>query len=507
MVATLIATSKADDAQSVGTPVTITSSTSTVSTLSGTFAFMARGIDANGAHGLAGSITLNGQGNVSGGEIDSADPSTVISTAILPTGSADINGNPSVSGYTLDQFGHGILTLEFNYSGSAYQLIFSLTATSSSHALLAEVDETANLTGILDLQSGNFAASQFAGNYSFVSLGEDVARSVPMTRGGVFTADGSGTLSSGTLDVNDGGNYGSAPLSATFTAPDAYGRGTITFTSMPVSFAYYMVRPEVIRMVEIDATTGVTAGTIYAQGSSSSATNAQVSGNYVFAIDGFGVHGSDATTGQFLADGAGNFAGILDANEGGTASTADTFTGATYSFPGGARGTLALPNSSFTANVYLTDPNINLLDPNNATGGGGGVMLETDASGADIGVVAPQTSGAISGNYAMAWRYRPGTVTGYSNNYDVGLTGAIVAGSGNFNGEGEWDIFSTGPDQPINGTYTADTNHPGRYTGTFSPAPDAGLLMAYYRISGSQVAMVELDSAVSQGVLIKQALP
>ena len=82
MVATLIATSNADDAQSVGTPVTIISSVSTVATLSGTFAFMTRGIDANGYNGIAGSVALDGQGNVTGGEFDSADPSTVISAAI-----------------------------------------------------------------------------------------------------------------------------------------------------------------------------------------------------------------------------------------------------------------------------------------------------------------------------------------------------------------------------------------------------------------------------------------
>src|SRR4029077_2850443 len=86
MVATLFATSKADNAQSVGTPVTIVNPVSSVSTLSGTFAFMNRGIDANGYNGIAGSVILDGQGNVTGGEFDSADPSAVISASILPTG-------------------------------------------------------------------------------------------------------------------------------------------------------------------------------------------------------------------------------------------------------------------------------------------------------------------------------------------------------------------------------------------------------------------------------------
>ena len=62
IIVNLIATSNADDSQSLNTPITITSSVSTVSTLSGTFAFMNRGIDANGYNGVAGSVTLDGQG-------------------------------------------------------------------------------------------------------------------------------------------------------------------------------------------------------------------------------------------------------------------------------------------------------------------------------------------------------------------------------------------------------------------------------------------------------------
>jgi hypothetical protein len=511
MVATLFATSNTDNAQSVGTPVTIVNPISIVSTLSGTFAFMNRGIDANGYNGIAGSVTLDGQGNVTGGEFDSADPSTVISAAILPTGSADINGSPSVSGYTLDQFGHGILTLEFNYNGTAYEMIYSLTATSSSHAMLSEVDEMGDLTGTLDLQSGTFSAAEFAGNYSFVSAGENIAKSVPMNFGGIFTADGLGSVGSGTLDINAAGTYRTGPFSATFTAPDSYGRGTLTFASAsPVSFAYYIVGPEVIRLVEIDATTGVTAGSAYGQGSSSSITNAQVAGKYVFAMHGYGVNGANGMAGQLVADGVGNFAGVLDSNSAGVATSAGALTGATYSFSGNARGSFATQDGTFTANLYMTDPNLNLLDPSNPNGGGGGLMLETDANAFDNGLLAVQTTGNISENYAMGWRFRPGTVNGFTNNFDVAVTAALAIGpGGTFSGEGEWDVVMSGlaPDQPMSGTFAADTNNPGRYTGTFSPSPDADLPTTYYQISDSQLVMLEMVSAVADGFLVNQNLP
>lgn len=511
MVATLVATSTADNARSVSTPVTIVNSISTVSTLSGTFAFMNRGIDANGYNGIVGSVTLDGQGNVTGGEFDSADPSAVISASILPTGSVDINGNASVSGYTLDQFGHGILTLEFNYNGSVYEMIYSLTATSSSHAMLSEVDEMGDLTGTLDLQSANFSAAQFAGNYSFVSAGENIAHSVPMNFGGIFTADGASSIGPGTLDINAAGTYRTGPFTATFTPPDSYGRGTLTFASAsPVSFAYYIVGPEVIRLVEIDATTAVTAGSAYGQGSNASVNNAQIAGNYVFAMHGYSVNGANGMAGQFVADGSGDFAGVLDSDDAGTATLAAPLTGATYSFTGSARGSVATQDGSFTANVYMTDPNINLLDPSNPKGGGGGLMLETDANAFDNGLLAVQTTGKISGNYAMGWRYRPGTVNGFSNNFDVAVTAALAIGpGGTFSGEGEWDVVLSGlaPDQPMNGTLTADANNPGRYTGTFSPSPDADLPTTYYQMNDSQLVMLETDPAVADGFLVRQNLP
>jgi hypothetical protein len=59
----------------------------------------------------------------------------------------------------------------------------------------------------------------------------------------------------------------------------------------------------------------------------------------------------------------------------------------------------------------------------------------------------------------------------------------------------------------MNGTFAADANNPGRYTGTFSPSPDDDLPTTYYQISNSQLVMLEMDSAVADGFLVKQNLP
>jgi hypothetical protein len=58
--------------------------------------------------------------------------------------------------------------------------------------------------------------------------------------------------------------------------------------------------------------------------------------------------------------------------------------------------------------LYLTDPALNISDPNNASGGGGGLVvdLDEDLSGG-LGVVIPQTDNIatdFNGNYAAGWQ-------------------------------------------------------------------------------------------------------
>lgn len=197
------------------------------------------------------------------------------------------------------------------------------------------------------------------------------------------------------------------------------------------------------------------------------------SGAFIFSDFGFtstangGEQGSAG--GQLSADGNGNITGIMDLNAFGTVSTLP-LTGSTYAFSGGPRGTVAGPAGQ-TYNIYLTDPALNLLDPNNPSGGGGALLLETDAANT-IGVLVPQTtsSGTLSGSYAIM-------LSDQSNppNSDGGYTGVFTVSGGAFNGEG--DFQGQGPANatpivgPLSGTFVADANNPGRYMGTITTAP------------------------------------
>ncbi len=515
---TITATSVTDSSQSVSATVAIWQQ----------YTFVLAGYE---AWGTVGSVTLDGNGNVMSGEVDysvndghgnaGSGNFVVNPTSVSTPGSAS-------SGYTLDASGHGKLTL--NIAGCCVQTA-SLTAISNSHLITAEDDQFSGLSiggvGSMDLQTAgpNFSASQISGGYSFTLAGYSGANSANASWGGIFTADGISGIGAGIFDENVGGgsgykslpNSGSPnPVTGSFTAPDANGRGTLTFditpdtTTGPTVYAYYIVTPEVLRLTVVSpAGSAANTGTAFGQGSVAT-TNAALTGNFIFSNYGFtsDANGgeSGAAGGQFTTDGNGNItAGIMDLNAFGTPSTIP-LAGSTYSISGSPRGTVIGPAGQ-TYNVYLTDPSLNLLDPNNPDGAGGALLLETDVADT-IGVVIPKTDVAatLNGNYGIL-------LSDQSNppNSDGGFTGVFATSAGTFSGEGDFQgagLNSATPVVgPLSGTFSADNANPGRFTGTVVTAPAFPLdspgsptdtpgteNVSYYLANGSQGFVIETDT-------------
>jgi hypothetical protein len=509
----ITATSVTDSSKSATAPVLIYGGSTL---LDGQYAF-ALGAG-NGSFGMVGSVILDGNGNIVSGEAD---------------GSANgfYTTVPSITGtYFLDVTGHGYISMSLNGTSccGTLQQTHGITATSNSHLVIAEDDQFNGLTigavGSMDLQSAGptFAASQVSGGYSFTLSGYSGAYGANASWGGIFTTDGVGSVSGGVFDENFGGGagYSSVPFTGTFTAPDTYGRGTLTFTATPdtpgssTQFAYYLVTPEVLRITSVTNTGNAgTTGNAYGQGSVATA-NAALSGSFIFSDFGFtsDANGgeSGAAAGQFTTDGSGNItSGIMDLNAFGTPSTI-SLTGSTYSISGSARGTVIGPSGQ-TYNVYLTDPNLNLLDPNNSSGTGGALLLETDAADT-IGVVIPQTDTAATLAGGNAIMLSDQNNLGGCCNYDGGFTGqfsvsATIAGT--FSGEG--DFQGQGKNNatpivgPLSGTFSADGANPGRFTGSITTAPAFPLApvgnttpgtenVSYYLANSSQGFVIETDT-------------
>jgi hypothetical protein len=519
---TITATSNTDNTQvaSASTIVQVASP----ALLQGQYAFVLEGY---ASYGMVGSIVLDGEGNVVSGEAD---------------GSANgfYTGVPSVTGtYTLDPTGHGILALSLNDSDCCGTLAqtHAITCVSTlpsagvcSHLLISEADQFNGLTlggvGSMDLQASapDFSAAQVSGGYSFSLIGFSAAAvkaaggtGLNGTWGGVFTADGASTITGGIFDTSTAGgapNFSSIPFTGTFTPPDSYGRGTLSFaTNGGTDYAYYIVTPEVLRLTSISNTgyAGNT-GSAYGQGSVGT-TNASLTGSYVFGNLGFDVPGNAiGAAGQFTTDGAGSISsGIMDLNDSansGTVNLGVSWADSQYSIAGSARGTITGPAGQ-TYNVYLTDPNLNLLDPNNSTGGGGALLLETDATFSAIGVLVPQptpSDGDLVGGYGllMSDQNNPANSDGgFVGDFVVSPGTGTFAGQGAFQGQGANN--ATLIVGPVAGTFVADSSNPGRLTGTITTTPafpngDVGgttpgtQAVSYYLANGSQGFLVETDT-------------
>jgi hypothetical protein len=427
--------------------------------------------------------------------------------------------DPVTGTYTVGPDGRGTISLDLQGMGTTET--FALTITSVSHALLNQDDGTDTGSGVLDLQTAGptFTSAQFSGGYSFTLSGEDYNAFLPTCFGGVFAADGIGNLQAGTIDENDGGTFTTTPFTATFSAPDANGRGTIALSS-GASFAYYLVRPGVVRLVETDLLF-VLGGTAYAQGAGSTFTNSALGGAFVFNTGGASLSGSFTAAGEFATDGNGNFiSGVADANDSGSA-TFGALAGSGYSFNNSARGTIAIPAgpvfmSGMNLMVYLVDPNLNLLDPNGAGAGGGALILTNDGNVIGTGAIIPQTTPidpSVSGNYAVNLTSAPSVGT------EVDLTGQIAMDvSGNVSGTADYGavgISSTGRstnNADLTGSLAPDGSNVGRFTGTillsggtlqFVPG---GVLqhLSYYLANASLILAIETDANPVSGYLVHQ---
>src|SRR6476661_7263090 len=347
--------------------------------LSGPFAFSYTGSDAGGFLAVAGSFVADGAGHITSGTQD------------INSGAA-VSTNAAVSGtYLVRADGRGTITL--NSPAGTSTLDFVIVA--GGHALVTRFDNRATGSGTIDQQTTSaFSNAALAGSFAFSLSGIDTG-GVPLTVGGVFTSDASGTLTSGLNDSNDNGLVvtkvpmtGSIPVAST-------GRGIATLNTVrgTLTFAYYVVDANHLKIVETN-TIPALGGEAFRQ--TGPFTNASVSGPFAFTVAGADLLNGNpfAAGGVLTSDGAGNVtSGIEDFNDGGSITTAVPFTG-TYSMAANGRGTLTLNTTAgiFSFAIYPSS--------------GGVLVLEVDSRFLTSGTAlqqqtAPFTASSFQGTYGM----------------------------------------------------------------------------------------------------------
>jgi len=373
------------------------------------FAFYLSGLESingPGFYALAGSVTVDGNGNVLGGEQDYNDGDGLTSPepspdTILP-GTAALAVDPTT--------GQGTLTLTTNNAslGASGVETLGVQFVNSKHALIVQFDGSATSSGGMDLQT--LSSTLNDGNYAFTLSGVDPDFE-PVVFGGVFSISTSGTGLAGTFDADDAGTTTlGTPFSGTITGPDAFGRGTITSADLAISLNYYVVGPEAIRIIDVDdSDSGV--GSVFGQGAGTFSPASL--GNSVFAVESNSFGNLYAAAGMFTTvPASGTFTGVADDNEfdnGVIVPDASISGNYTVSSTVNGYGSLTITAGDLgdvsVLGIYMTDPVLNLNDPNNTTSGLGGALvadLDTNLNG--TGVLTPQTDtsmASFAGSYAF----------------------------------------------------------------------------------------------------------
>ena len=349
-------------------------------TLSGTYAFMLQGIDTVGPVYATGTFTSDGNGNITGGSIDSNSSAA----GVL---SAGLTGTYSI---TPDGRGQMTITATGSSSGTLYSFVISKDG---SKGKVIEFDGKAASAGTFE----KLTAGTLSGTYTFrlsgVELNSTAANCVSkpacyMGEIGVMTMPTSGTVLAGVADANltNGNSYTSNAFAGTINAPSG-SRGTMSVilrNGTSVNLVYYIVSPSKFYMVSTGSTE-LLAGQAETQ-----ATLAAFSQDYVFLLD----HAATLTTGTFEKTGRMTLAGGLitsgseaeDLSSSAVQDQSFALSGGTYTDPTAGpngQGTISAivtatgipPNRNFVyyavnaQKAYLLETTSNCGNPSTCSGG------------------------------------------------------------------------------------------------------------------------------------------
>lgn len=230
--------------------------------LNGNYAILVRGYDDSGSPmAMAGSVTADGNGNITGGELDVNNGGGITH---IP---APVAGN-----YTVDTsfqgVVHGTFTItSFTFPSSSNHISFKFVLSSSGKmGRIVELDGIGYLNaGTIQLQdSSALSAADPSGNYAF-GLDSDAPVGARTVAVGQLILGENG-VTGGLLDESQAGGatprYSDVPLTAAANSkPDSSGRGTLTLavtgtptvTASSRQYAYYIVDSGQLNLIEIAA--------------------------------------------------------------------------------------------------------------------------------------------------------------------------------------------------------------------------------------------------------------
>jgi hypothetical protein len=319
------------------------------SALNGNFVFNFAGLGLNGGNiSQAGNWTMDGAGNIPSGFLDLNDTGAVLA-------------NTSLSGtYTISNTANGRGVASLTTSGFGTQS-FVFYVVNNKDLKFLETDSLPVASGeVLQQVAGPFSNSTLTGHFVF-TVGGETNTALPLAAGGLFTANGAGSLTSVILDDNNNGNViTNEQFTGTYSV-NSSGRGSLTFGAL--QFAFYVAANGTVELVELDAS-GITSGFARFQAAGPFGMSS-LAGNFALNLSGTNLSGlsEEDIGGVFSANGAGGLTGTLDINNSGSLLQGVALRNSNYTMAVNGRGAANLNSSpaNFAVQIYQVDANTALF--------------------------------------------------------------------------------------------------------------------------------------------------
>ncbi len=473
------------------------------SNLKGTYVLSISGTDVNVSAGtesffaIVGTITADGNGNITGGTVDINDPD--IATTSVPSG-VFTGQTVSASTYSITSDGRGNGTLVVT-GVKTFGLDFVLT--SNGHGLITRFDNAGSGSGTLDLQGSASQSSlqSLAFSLSGVDYNSSSAENPLPLLGtvGAFTLNSSGIVTSGIQDFNDNGSSAVSGLtglpltagSVVLNSAGTSGKALLTNSSTSfgsLGFDVWVIDSTHLKFIETDtATSGLAlSGDAFTQQTSFTA------GQLVFTVGGDDSSGYPFAAGGYVTtDVNGTLAnGIEDYNDNGNAVPGRTFTGTCNATAPFTAGRCQLDMTGFYGVFsFAAYPS-----------SGGVLLLENDSNSLAIaqGAAYAQTATSFAASEGYGLNLSGANSNGEVD--DIAQFNATSATSNNMTGIlDENDLaYALHSDVGFTGTYTPDPTVDGRgsilvpTTGSIGTLI-GGLTLEYYAVDSSTILFIEVD--------------
>jgi hypothetical protein len=480
---------------------------------------------------MVGSVTSDGNGNITGGDLDFNN-------------GGGVNNLPSLSGvYTIIPSAgggiHGTITItSYNFPGSSNHIILKFVLSSDGQrGRIVELDGAGfrNSGTILQQDATALTAANPSGTYAF-GLDSDNPVGGRTVAAGRMVLNSSG-VSSGLIDETKASDpsprYVAAAIAGgPFTLPDSFGRGTMTMamSGTATKYAYYIVDAGRLNLMEIDP--GLAFGTVQAGFARLQKPNSNVNTTSVLQMTGMDAIPSTTTIGPqaivgVMSIAAGStFSLTFDSNDVGTMLTNHLAGGTVTYDPVTGRGQLLAPanppasvggfSSGFvdSAVFYLYDDGAGfVIDTDPSTPNGTPPALAT-TNNALSGTLTPQAAGPFSSQ----------TISG---NLLVGFGGSAIVGIPNmaavFIADSTADTFNatgdvTSADPPAGGGNLPNVAFTGSFAltdltvgrgiamlpsplfGNFTASSNQTYPASFYIIGPNEFVMIAVQNGAFSGV-------